>query len=111
MWFSNLDARSLNINYELLVRFSDPSWLTKRAASSPKCSGALPSVELTVVARSRTLWTKLMEPVGLLCPRPDGSVWARGRAKLLALVRRDRFPHATLRLRDRQAPNRVERLF
>jgi len=80
---SNLDARSLNINYELLVRFSDPSVVTKRTAFSPKCLRSCRRIELTSWRRSRNLWTKLMEQWAYFVLARMDPWWARGRAKYL----------------------------
>jgi len=85
---SNLDARSLNINYELLVRFSDPSVVNEAHSIFAEVLALCRRIELTSWRRSRNPLDEADGAVGLLCPRPDDPWW-REEGEVLALgVRR-----------------------
>jgi cardiolipin synthase len=58
---SNLDARSLNINYELLVRITDPHAVTQARAIFSEILGHCRRIEPALWRKSRTIWTKLLE--------------------------------------------------
>ena len=58
---SNLDARSLNINYELLVRITDPLALSGAQDIFHEILAHCRRIEPAQWRKSRTLWTKLLE--------------------------------------------------
>ena len=58
---SNLDARSLNINYELLVRITDPLAVSEARAIFAEILENCRRIEPAVWRKSRSLWTKLLE--------------------------------------------------
>jgi cardiolipin synthase len=58
---SNLDARSLNINYELLVRISDAAVVREAREIFEEALQHSRRVHLKEWRSSRTFWTKLME--------------------------------------------------
>lgn len=80
---SNLDARSLNINYELLVRIGEQLVVEEAREIFGDALAHSRRVELKTWRGSRTLWTKLMEQWAyFLLARVDPWL-ARGRAKHL----------------------------
>jgi cardiolipin synthase len=58
---SNLDARSLNINYELMVRISDPQVVREAREIFAAVLSHSRRIEFKEWSRSRNFWTKLME--------------------------------------------------
>jgi cardiolipin synthase len=58
---SNLDARSLNINYELLVRITDPSVVQEGREIFCDVLKHSRRIERATWRTSRSFWTKLME--------------------------------------------------
>jgi cardiolipin synthase len=80
---SNLDARSLNINYELLVRIDEPNVVREGRAIFEGILSHSRRVEWKTWKRSRTFWQKLMEEWAYLLLARLDPWWARGRAKYL----------------------------
>jgi cardiolipin synthase A/B len=80
---SNLDARSLNINYELLVRTTDPAVVQEARVIFGEVLALSRKVELKAWRRSRTLWTRLREEWAYFILARVDPWWARGRAKYL----------------------------
>jgi cardiolipin synthase len=58
---SNLDTRSLNINYELLVRITDPEIVEEARSLFQNALRHSARIEPGTWRKSRSLWTKLME--------------------------------------------------
>ncbi|MEY2410079.1 MAG: cardiolipin synthase [Verrucomicrobiota bacterium] len=58
---ANLDARSLNINYELLVRVSEPAVVKEARDLFGEILGQSRRVDLPAWRQSRSLWTKWLE--------------------------------------------------
>jgi cardiolipin synthase len=58
---ANLDARSLNINYELLVRITDPAVVKEGRAIFNEVLKRCRRIESATWRQSRSFWTKLME--------------------------------------------------
>jgi cardiolipin synthase A/B len=58
---SNLDTRSLNINYELLVRISEPDVVAEGRRIFAEALGHCRRIELAQWRKSRSFWTKLLE--------------------------------------------------
>jgi cardiolipin synthase len=58
---ANLDARSLNINYELLVRITEPAVVGEARLIFAEILAQSRRVEPAAWPRSRSLWTKLLE--------------------------------------------------
>lgn len=58
---SNLDTRSLNINYELLVRLNDAGVVAQARELFAGALGHCRRIEPRTWRRSRSLWTKLLE--------------------------------------------------
>lgn len=58
---ANLDARSLNINYELLIRVSDPRLVEEGRRLFEDILGQSRPVQAEAWRRSRSCWTKLLE--------------------------------------------------
>ena len=58
---SNLDARSLNINYELLVRIGDPRVVQEGRDIFTEVLAHCRRVDPATWRQSRSFWTKLME--------------------------------------------------
>lgn len=78
---ANLDARSLNINYELLVRITEPKVVREASGIFDEVLALSRKVDKRTWAKSRSLWTKLMEQwAHFLLARVD-PWWARARAK------------------------------
>jgi cardiolipin synthase len=80
---SNLDARSLNINYELLVRISEQRVVGEAHEIFREVLAHSRRVELKAWRRSRTFWTKLMEEWAYFLLARVDPWWARGRARHL----------------------------
>jgi len=80
---SNLDARSLNINYELLVRINDRRVVEEAREIFGQVLAHSRRVELKTWRRSRTFWTKLMEQWAYFLLARVDPWWARGRARHL----------------------------
>ena len=80
---SNLDARSLNINYELLVRIGEQRVVDEAREIFGEALAHCRRVELRAWRRSRTLWTKLMETWAYFLLARVDPWWARGRARHL----------------------------
>jgi cardiolipin synthase len=80
---SNLDARSLNINYELLVRISEPAVVGEAREIFSEALEHSRRVEPGQWRRSRTFWTKLMEEWAYFLLARVDPWWARGRARHL----------------------------
>ncbi len=80
---SNLDARSLNINYELLVRINEQQVVAEAREIFEEVLAHSNQVELKSWRRSRSLWTKLMEEWAYFLLGRVDPWWARGRAKHL----------------------------
>lgn len=58
---ANLDARSLNINYELLVRITDPGAVAEARIIFSQILGHSRRIEPGPWRKSRSLWTKMLE--------------------------------------------------
>ena len=58
---SNLDTRSLNINYELLVRITDPDVVQQARQIFHDTLKHSERIDRTAWRKSRSLWTKLLE--------------------------------------------------
>lgn len=58
---ANLDARSLNINYELLIRLSDPGLVREGRELFQGILDQSRQVQAAAWRRSRSCWTKLLE--------------------------------------------------
>jgi cardiolipin synthase len=80
---SNLDARSLDINYELLVRVSERPVVEEAREIFGEILSRCRRVEPKTWRRSRNLWTKLMEEWAYFLLARVDPWWARGRAKYL----------------------------
>lgn len=78
---SNLDARSLNINYELLVRITEPSVVDEGRRIFSEVLAQSKRVEMKTWSRSRNFWTKLMEEWAYFLLARVDPWWARGHAK------------------------------
>jgi len=77
----NLDARSLNINYELLVRITDPTVVQGAREIFGEALKHCRLMELESWRRSRSVWTKLMEQWAYFVLARMDPWWARARAK------------------------------
>lgn len=80
---SNLDARSLNINYELLARVTEPATVREAGKIVEDILGRSQRIDAATWARSRSLWTKLKEEWAYFLLARLDPWWARGRAKHL----------------------------
>ena len=80
---SNLDARSLNINYELLVRISEEEVVQEGRRIFTEVLAQSQRVERRAWSRSRSFWTKLLEEWAYFLLARVDPWWARGRAKYL----------------------------
>jgi cardiolipin synthase A/B len=80
---SNLDARSLNINYELLVRITDRGVVAGAREIVNEVLTHCKKVDARAWRHSRSFWTKLMEEWAYLLLARLDPWWARGRAKHL----------------------------
>ena len=80
---SNLDARSLNINYELLVRVTEPEVVEEARDIFRSVQTHCKRVEARTWKNSRNFWTKMMEEWAYLLLARLDPWWARGRAKYL----------------------------
>jgi cardiolipin synthase len=80
---SNLDARSLHINYELLVRIGDAKVVAEAQEIFEEALRHSRRVELKTWAGSRSIWTKLMERWAYFLLARVDPWWARARAKHL----------------------------
>ena len=80
---SNLDARSLNINYELLVRIGDGRVVEEARSIFEEILSRSRRVELKTWRGSRSVWTKLREEWAYFLLGRVDPWWARGRAKYL----------------------------
>jgi cardiolipin synthase A/B len=80
---SNLDARSLNINYELLVRISEHRVVREAQDIFADILRLSHRVEPKTWRRSRTIWTKLMEQWAYFLLARVDPWWARAQAKHL----------------------------
>lgn len=58
---ANLDARSLNINYELLVRVNEPAVVREARGIFDEILAQSRRIELAAWRKSRSMWTKLLE--------------------------------------------------
>jgi len=58
---ANLDARSLNINYELLVRMNEPAVVRDARGIFDEMLAQSRRIELAAWRKSRSMWTKLLE--------------------------------------------------
>jgi cardiolipin synthase A/B len=58
---SNLDTRSLNINYELLVRITEPRVVAEGRGLFEQALGQSRAIDYQKWKKSRTLWAKLTE--------------------------------------------------
>jgi cardiolipin synthase len=80
---SNLDARSLNINYELLVRIGTEEVVREAREMMADILSHSRRVELSTWRRSRSIWTKLFERWAYFLLARVDPWWARARAKHL----------------------------
>jgi len=80
---SNLDARSLNINYELLVRVTERKAVEEARDIFREVLTHSKRVEAKAWNGSRNIWTKLMEEWAYFLLARVDTWWARGRAKYL----------------------------
>lgn len=78
---SNLDARSLNINYELLVRITNAPVVQEARDIFAEALTHCRRIELESWRRSRTFWRKLMEQWAYFVLARLDPWWAGGRAK------------------------------
>jgi len=80
---SNLDARSLNINYELMVRLTEPTAVEGAREIFSEILSHSRRIDAAKWAKSRSLWTKLREEWAYFLLGRVDPWWARGRAKYL----------------------------
>lgn len=80
---SNLDARSLNINYELMVRLTDRIAVEEARDIFGEILAHSKRIDPSTWAQSRSLWTKLREEWAYFLLGRVDPWWARGRAKHL----------------------------
>lgn len=80
---SNLDARSLNINYELMVRLTEPVAVAEAREIFREILDQSERVDPLGWARRRSIWTKLKEEWAYFLLGRVDPWWARGRAKHL----------------------------
>jgi cardiolipin synthase len=80
---SNLDARSLNINYELLVRIGERRVVEEAREIFEEILSHSRRVKLKEWRGSRSFWTKLKERWAYFLLGRVDPWWARGRAKYL----------------------------
>ena len=80
---SNLDARSLNINYELLVRVTEGKVVEEAREIFRDALAHCKRIQPGKWGRSRNLWTKLMEEWAYFLLARFDPWWAQGRAKHL----------------------------
>lgn len=80
---SNLDARSLNINYELMVRLTDPAAVAEAREIFDEILAHSQRIDAATWARSRSFWTKLREEWAYFLLGRVDPWWARGRSKHL----------------------------
>lgn len=80
---SNLDARSLNINFELMVRLTDPTAVKEGREIFGEIMAHSKRVDAATWAESRSVWTKLREEWAYFLLGRVDPWWARGRAKHL----------------------------
>lgn len=80
---SNLDARSLSINYEMLVRITDPSTLHEAEAIFEDILRHSVRIEASTWTHSRSFWTKLKEQWAYFLLARVDPWWARGRMEHL----------------------------
>lgn len=80
---SNLDARSLSINYELLVRITEPSAVREGEAIFADILHHSVRIDASTWARSRSFLTKLKEQWAYFLLARVDPWWARGRAEHL----------------------------
>lgn len=78
---SNLDARSLNINYELLVRITEEKAVDEARKIFGEVLARSRRVELRTWRRSRSFWTKLLEEWAYFLLARVDPWWARHSAK------------------------------
>lgn len=80
---SNLDARSLNINYELMVRLTEPTAVEGAREIFSEILSHSRRIDAATWPKSRSLWTKLREEWAYFLLGRVDPWWARGRAKYL----------------------------
>lgn len=80
---SNLDARSLSINYELLVRITEPSTVRSGEAIFADILSHSVRIDASTWTQSRSFWTKLKEEWAYFLLARVDPWWARGRAEHL----------------------------
>ena len=80
---SNLDARSLNINYELLVRVTEPGTVREAAEIIGDILKHSTRIDAAAWTRSRNFFTKLKEEWAYFLLARLDPWWARGRARHL----------------------------
>lgn len=76
---SNLDARSLSINYELLVRITEPETVRAAEAIFQDVLAHSVRIDASAWAGSRSFWTKLKEQWAYFLLARLDPWWARGR--------------------------------
>jgi cardiolipin synthase len=78
---SNLDARSLNINYELLVRITEGKVVEEAREIFSEILARSRRVESRTWRQSRNFWTKLLEEWAYFLLARVDPWWARQSAK------------------------------
>jgi cardiolipin synthase len=78
---SNLDARSLNINYELLIRIAEPRIVEEAREIFSEVLARSRKVEPRVWRQSRSFWVKLLEEWAYFLLARVDPWWARQSAK------------------------------
>lgn len=78
---SNLDARSLNINYELMVRITDAGAIAGAREIFREILHHSKPIQASDWNRSRSFWTRLNEEWAYFLLARVDPWWARGRAK------------------------------
>jgi len=81
---ANLDARSLNINYELLVRIAAPHVIAEAHAIFAEVLARSRRIDPTTWRKSRSLWTKVLEECSYYLLARVDPWWARKRARSLS---------------------------
>ena len=79
---ANLDPRGLNINYELMVRLSDPALARRGAEIFQRDLAQCRRIELESWRKSRTFWDRIKARLAYLIlarvdPYVAGRQWAR----------------------------------
>ena len=79
----NLDARSLSINYELLVRLTESATVAAAGEIFQEILAHSKRINAATWGQSRSFWTKLKEEWAYFLLGRVDPWWARGRARHL----------------------------